>query len=210
MLSDEFYVETLRNGYQLVHSSVGDMITGKPSRSTKNVDFYYNCTTNDHETLEEMLQRFWDLESQGILDNPISSDDEICLRKFNETIFYDNSEGRYVVQLLLKGDKKELPTNAQLAYARLAQNVKIPQITPVLIEEYHKLIQDQLTREIIEELHDTQPAVGCHYLAYHAVKSEGSKTMKIRCVYDGSAKTKNNRSLNDLLFRGPVLLPDLT
>ncbi|RCN24424.1 hypothetical protein ANCCAN_29879 [Ancylostoma caninum] len=34
--------------------------------------------------------------------------------------------------------------------------------------------------------------------------------MKIRCVYDGSAKTKNNRSLNDLLFRGPVLLPDLT
>ncbi|KAL6726225.1 hypothetical protein Aduo_008217 [Ancylostoma duodenale] len=211
MLSDEFCVKTLPNGYQLVHSSVGDMIRGKPLRSTKNVDYCYNSTTNDHETLEEMLQRFWDLESQGIHDNPISSDDEICLQKFNETIFYDNNEGRYVVQLPFKGDKKELPTNSQLAYARLAQNVKNLQLTPGLIEEYHMLIQDQLARGIIEELHDTQPpAVGCHYLAHHAVISEGNKTTKIRCVYDGSAKTKNNPSLNDLLFRGPVLLPDLT
>ncbi|KAK6756004.1 hypothetical protein RB195_014410 [Necator americanus] len=67
-----------------------------------------------------------------------------------------------------------------------------------------------LQEEIIEELHNTQPAAGCHYLAHHAVISEGSKTTKIRCVYDGSAKMKNNPSLNDLLFRGPVLLPDLT
>ncbi|EYC35616.1 hypothetical protein Y032_1011g3385 [Ancylostoma ceylanicum] len=210
MLSDDFYVKTLPNGYQLVHSSVGDIITGKPLRSPENIDYCYNSTTNDQDSLDELLQRFWDLESQGILDNPISSDDETCLRKFNETIFYDNSEGRYVVELPFKGDKKVLPTNAQLAYARLAQNVKVLQLTPGLIEEYHKLIQDQLARGIIEELQDPQPAVGSHYLAHHAVISEGSKTTKIRCVYDGSAKTKNNPSLNDLLFRGPVLLPDLT
>ncbi|EPB73983.1 hypothetical protein ANCCEY_06912 [Ancylostoma ceylanicum] len=192
MLSDDFYVKTLPNGYQLVHSSVGDIITGKPLRSPENIDYCYNSTTNDQDSLDELLQRFWDLESQGILDNPISSDDETCLRKFNETIFYDNSEGRYVVELPFKGDKKVLPTNAQLAYARLAQNVKVLQLTPGLIEEYHKLIQDQLARGIIEELQDPQPAVGSHYLAHHAVISEGSKTTKIRCVYDGSAKTKNN------------------
>ena len=49
-----------------------------------------------------------------------------------------------------------------------------------------------------------------HYIPHHCIIKPGSNTTKIRIVYDASAKTKsNNKSLNDCLERGPLLLPDL-
>ena len=49
-----------------------------------------------------------------------------------------------------------------------------------------------------------------HYLPHHAVINPKKTTTKIRVVYDASAKTKKeNKSLNECLYRGPVLLNDL-
>ena len=50
-----------------------------------------------------------------------------------------------------------------------------------------------------------------HYIPHHAVVNPSKTTTKVRVVYDASAKTKqDNKSLNDCLYRGPVLLQDLT
>ncbi|VDM69867.1 unnamed protein product [Strongylus vulgaris] len=38
---------------------------------------------------------------------------------------------------------------------------------------------------------------------------KNDKDLKIRCVYNGSAKMKGSLCLNEALYRGPVLLPDL-
>ncbi|VDP42707.1 unnamed protein product [Heligmosomoides polygyrus] len=122
-LREEGY--NLCNGYQLVHSSIGDIITGKPLRPMKSIDYWYSSSSSDDERQDDLLQRFWTLDTQGTLDNVVSTDDEICLKNFNETIHYDNAEGRYVVQLPFKGDKKDLPSNIQLAYARLVKNIKL-------------------------------------------------------------------------------------
>ena len=49
-----------------------------------------------------------------------------------------------------------------------------------------------------------------HYLPHHAVINPHKPTTKPRVVYDASAKTKNeNKSLNECLYRGPVMLNDL-
>ncbi len=48
-----------------------------------------------------------------------------------------------------------------------------------------------------------------HYIPHHPVVTPG-RTTKIRIVYDASAKqNRDERSFNECLFRGPVLLPDL-
>ncbi len=48
-----------------------------------------------------------------------------------------------------------------------------------------------------------------HYLSHLCVLAPGRST-KVRICYDGSAKAKkSDPSLNELLYRGPILLPDL-
>ena len=49
-----------------------------------------------------------------------------------------------------------------------------------------------------------------HYLPHHCIIRQDKQTTKLRIVYDGSAKTKEDRvSLNDCLETGPNLIPNL-
>ena len=49
-----------------------------------------------------------------------------------------------------------------------------------------------------------------HYIPHHAVITPSKATTKVRVVYDASAKSsQSNKSLNECLYRGPVILPDL-
>ena len=49
-----------------------------------------------------------------------------------------------------------------------------------------------------------------HYIPHHPVITPLKATTKVRVVYDASAKTRqSNQSLNECLYRGPVILPSL-
>ncbi len=79
------------------------------------------------------------------------------------------------------------------------------------MEAIEKVIADQEEKGIIENVSDPNAPTThlVHFLPFHPVLSPG-KTTKCHIVYDASAKTnKNNKSLNDCLFRGPLLPTDL-
>lgn len=44
-----------------------------------------------------------------------------------------------------------------------------------------------------------------YYLPHHAVFKESSTSTKLRVVFDASAKTDTNVSLNDALLKGPCI-----
>ncbi|XP_072384568.1 uncharacterized protein [Diabrotica undecimpunctata] len=48
-----------------------------------------------------------------------------------------------------------------------------------------------------------------YYIPHHGILKTSSTTTKLRVVFDGSAKTDNNLSLNDVLMVGPRLQEDL-
>ena len=80
-----------------------------------------------------------------------------------------------------------------------------------LATQYDNLMQDQLRLGVIEKVKPGSSESIKHYIPYHAVVNPSKTTTKVRVVYDASAKTKQeNKSLNDCLYRGPVLLQDLT
>ena len=52
-------------------------------------------------------------------------------------------------------------------------------------------------------------ASNIYYLPHHAVFKHSSLTTKLRVVFDGSSKTTNGLSLNDILLVGPNVQQDL-
>ena len=48
-----------------------------------------------------------------------------------------------------------------------------------------------------------------YYLPHHTVFKQSSLTTKLRVVFDGSSKTTNGLSLNDILLVGPNVQQDL-
>lgn len=101
-----------------------------------------------------------------------------------------------------------LPINFGLTYGRLINLLKRSDnsLLNLYDETLHEQIQKVIPEEVINTLHCNHPT---HYLPHHGInqKEEGKK---LRIVYDASAKTKDNKSLNKCLQCGPLPLEDLT
>lgn len=155
---------------------------------------------------------FWMLEKIGISDDPVENDDEIALKSFNDSIYFDN--GRYNVQWPWKANNDQLPANYQLALGRLRSLAKrLLAADDSLPLEYNNVIKTQIELGIIEQVPDDEIIATknrVHYLPHHPVVKIDRATTKVRIVYDASAKCRRDQvSLNECMYRGPVLLPDL-
>ncbi len=155
------------------------------------------------------VEEFWSLETIGIMDSPSVTDDDKALDQFNSTIqFHDN---RYHVQWPWKSESPDLPDNYGLALGRFKSLTRRFKEDPSLLKKYDAIIQDQRQKGIVEPiLPDTPTGQRQHYLPHHPVITPQKTTTKVRIVYDASARqSAKHKSLNDCLYRGPVILPDL-
>ena len=80
-----------------------------------------------------------------------------------------------------------------------------------MLKTYISAIEDQMEKGVIEKvLANTIEGPKKHYVPHHPVVTPLKTRTKVRIVYDVSAKTKKeNNSLNECLYRGPVILEDL-
>ena len=75
-----------------------------------------------------------------------------------------------------------------------------------LIEKLKESFLEQKKNDQIEECLKNE--IDSHYLPWHYVYHP--QKMKMRIVFAANCKTKEEKvSLNDLIYRGPVLLPEL-
>ncbi|KAK6727524.1 hypothetical protein RB195_005295 [Necator americanus] len=212
VLSPSFYSIVLPNGYHLLNARLRKVISGK-KLTTRTINSAINEIA-DHPMsrthLDEMVERFWKCESLGTGDEATRSDDITCLDFFNNTTRYDETEQRYYTRLPFKLEQESVPDNFDHSFACLRSNWKTLSKKPEYLDKYNDIIQDQLRRGIIGKLPSSQPSEPGTFLSHHAVINEFKKQTKIRLVYNGSARVHNAPSLNDFLYRGPVLLPDLS
>ena len=81
---------------------------------------------------------------------------------------------------------------------------------PNLLRDYQSLISEQHKLGIIELNDFEKPDKSCiHFLLHHPVIKYNRSTTKVRIVYDGSASTGDDVSLNDCLQVGPNMIPKL-
>ncbi len=177
--------------------------------------------TCDHRK-PEMVN--WDdycsLETVGIKDPPGVTDDDAAQEHFNLSV-RRCQDGRYSVKLPLREDKPDLPDTEALAKGYLVRQLKkhvdsaIKEMKPfeeTAIGKLQKILDEQESLGIIEKVDMSNDDVSTQkfYLPSRGVETPSKETTKVRMVFNGSAKPKKcQQSLNELLYRGPVILDDL-
>jgi len=79
-----------------------------------------------------------------------------------------------------------------------------------LVKKCGDIFKEQLEKGIIGKVDYNEDAKLIHYLPHHPVVTPHKNSTKVRIVFDASSKAKKGlNSLNDFLYRGPLLLPVL-
>ena len=154
---------------QISHAHV--VITGDPANPLQERD----------DLLVNSLQKFWEVESFGIVEPPAKSSE---LNLFLPSLTFEN--GRYKVRLLWKSIKLGVPDHLNLCENHLRSLLRHLQFKPQMLLEYDKIIREQLKQEIVEYVDDLEkPQLfngEYHYLPHHDVIRQDSDTTKLRIV----------------------------
>ena len=161
-----------------------------------------------------MLDQFnstvlWSLDTIGITDKTDNIYDKNALKMFYDYFCFENK--RYCVIWPWKALNINLLVNNQLFLSHLNAQHLCYKDSPEVFKQYHEIIESQIESGIIEKVNDQiQSSTRTHYISHHAVIKQDNNTIKLRILYDGSAKLrKDNTSINDSLYRGPIMLQDL-
>ena len=157
-------------------------------------------------SLKEELYRFWDYETLGIKGK--GEEDEFYEDYLSKVKF---NGSRYEVSLPFKDEHPTIPDNYLLARNRLSYSLNRLRSKPELLQQYDNVIKEQLNCgvvELIDRSAEEKVRLGTvHYIPHKEVVKEDRATTKLRVVYDASAKSSGEPSLNDCLLPGPALTP---
>ena len=174
-------------------------------------EYVGDSTSLPYKTKDD-LNALWELDHIGIKENELDEKSILVLKDFEENLKFIEDEGQYEVSLPWKIDPIKLPSNFGLAKGRLRsiQNKFVQD--KKFAEQYSKVMEEQEKRGFIERV-PCEEINNCkypqHYLAHHGVKKD-SLTSALRVVFDASASLgKGNLSLNDCLYSGPSLVPEM-
>ena len=153
---------------------------------------------NEEEDLKGVLMKFWEVDT-------LSGDlNDIVQEQFDKNIYFNGV--RYVTSLPFKTDVKFVPDNHQISYQRLSGLLTKLRKNSEVMKQYQEIIDSYEKDGIIEKVFDNGSPGKVHYLPHRAVIRNDRETTKVRIVFDGSAKEKGGKSINDLLRPGPCLL----
>ncbi|XP_065902557.1 uncharacterized protein [Dysidea avara] len=206
-----------------IHSTLGWLLSGSinPTQVSGDTCTHLILATSNvtsipevQDPVQDMLRKFWDTESIGIVD----TEQEMTNEFSNHIQFHENY---YEVSLPWKEGHCDLPNHFSLSLNRLRHLQHKLLRNPDLLTEYNRIIEEQLQKGIIEQVNAPIPGQfekytlnkrgeSVHYLPHHTVIRRERATTKIRIVYDGSAKLNESEpSLNECLQTGPNLIPKL-
>ncbi|XP_075162723.1 uncharacterized protein LOC142235354 [Haematobia irritans] len=217
LIGGNLYPLILLNGVQ--HGILGSLVAQKTvfgwivtgptyNRTSMNVSRVAHCT---RVSIDEQLSRFWEIEELP-KETRISEEDKICEDIYRSTVKRDVT-GRYTVDLPFKSDPKVGALSNSNRYVALSQFLRNEQSLtrkPEIKVMYDDVINEYLSLGHMELVDfpkgESEP---CFYLPHHGVYKPESVSTKLRVVFNASCPSAKGKSLNDLLYVGPVLQKDI-
>ena len=194
-------------------SKIGYLLSG-PMKSTVSTSSALNANILkvivSNEPENTALEKFWNLESIGILPDKPPTDESKFVQEYQDSSIR-LLNGQYCAKLPWKVNHAPLPTNEAITRGRTRSTVRRLSKDPKTLAAYNEIINEQLKRDFIERVTDPQTANNpCHYIPHHPVFKDSSTT-PLRIVYDCSCTPNADQpSLNSCLSTGPDILNDMT
>jgi len=164
-------------------------------------------TSFETKTLEEQMAAFWRLEEVKS-DESYTIEERACKQHFFKNVQRDD-DGRFIVALPFKGELK-LGNSYDRALRRFMSLERRLQADKNLKSDYVKFMNQYIELGHMSIANSVNIAANqSYYLPHHAVIKESSTSTKLRVVFDASAKTDTNVSLNDALLKGPCIQEEL-
>lgn len=193
-----------------LNSVFGYVISGKLANTNSNKNIVHTSTSNlvsytsDDDVISNYLHKFWEVESSPC-DIPSDPLDKIA-EDIYLTKHYRNSEGRYISPLLRNPMHPQLGDSYNSALKRFLQLERRLSRAPELYTAYINFMREyeQLGHMGVYSGSETK-----NYIPHHCVVRTNNSSTPVRVVFDGSAKTDNGISLNDLLLTGGNLHHDI-
>lgn len=198
-------VKMTQMGLLGVHTKLGWTVMGASDReeSRETVLSSLSLHVNELDTTE-----LWNVETLGIKDpietSSVKTRQDDLMRQFRETIKVTN-EGRYQVNLPFRENHVVLPSYKAMAWKR--HQVMMNRLEKNgLLKSYQDIFDEWERLHIIDVVPSHELSWHACYLPHRPVIKEESLTTKIRPVFDASAKSRGEASLNDCLEKESNLI----
>ncbi|GFV43341.1 uncharacterized protein TNCV_1948541 [Trichonephila clavipes] len=177
----------------------------------KQINIQGQCFLVNNDSIQDTLKLYFDLEGLGIRDDPVLHERDQSIEILKETVEFE--KGRYIVQLPFRKSYNELSDYYPLAKQRFQNLWRRFGHDWELYQQYREIIRDYTEQGIIEEVKteitDNKLKRPVYYLPHQAIRKDGRLTSKTRIVFDAGSHQNNELSLNDCLWPGINLNPNL-
>jgi hypothetical protein len=160
------------------------------------------------ENLDKTLKQFWELEELPSIRH--LSPEDTAAEKIYQTTTVRLESGRFMVRIpfrtprpILGNSKSSALQRYKALEARLSRDEN-------LCKQYRDFMQDYLDAGHMELVPPAELDTPLnYYIPHHCVLRPDSSTTKLRVVFNASARTSFGISLNDLMYTGPKLQPEI-
>lgn len=188
----------------LVETKLGWVVAGRLYNTDLQPQRQVYC--NFTKEISDQLAKFWSLEEVPTSKPTLSADNEFCERYFTATT-KRLDDGRFSVFMPFKETPEvALGDSYSMAEKRFYSLEKKLNKDPHFKNEYCKFIREYEELGHLTEI--SRPQFG-YFMPHHAVIRERSETTRLRVVFDSSAKSSSNKSLNSIQHVGPVVQDEL-
>lgn len=200
---------------RLVSTSFGYVVAGNiPRQPLQNTAVTLFCQECKSDISISTINKFWQSEAVPEIFTEHTSDQKYCEQHFKETVKLINN--KFEVSLPLKipiyDVNNTLGNSLGMALKRFFNLEKRLQKDRSYFEEYQGFIHEYIdlghaSYIDISSYNMSHDAV--YLMPHHPVIRETAVSTRLRTVFDGSMKTSNKISLNDILLNGPIVQPEL-
>lgn len=169
-------------------------------------------------TLEQQMEKFWEIEEKQPLHTKWSTEEIECEEMYVRTT-KRGADGRYIVRLPFKKNKKKIGRSHHIAVSNFLKLEKKFKRDPALKERFKNCILEylQLGHAVASAKSENdylridghENSYECFYLPHLAVMKEQSSSTKTRVVFNALSRSPNGVSLYDTLLIGPTIQRDV-